>query len=476
MTAKFNWADKDSTKWFVILPTGHEGPYSFNKLGQLVSQKKLAQDVKIWAEGLGEPVLLRIAFEKNLEAEFEELPPLPIEEDEELPPIPVSIPTEEKKSITPAAVRPEISDIEGYSPRPKRKETKRPVRSWKIITFFGLIFVVMGILAFGDLIPNLQKVTFPRPAKMSPALYERILRENIFSGWDKKIFFKEYLPDDHSIIWLVTPSYQMCEVEASFKSVPDRLLSSEAEEVAFKSKGKLSGHLTEFSSFDFSSGTKIIPGLYEMEVRASHCKWDGFLTKIMNGFNGPDENYKASTKVVLFSKGAREYNSILEKLLKKKLDKEQRIYNANELFWQDLQQKLETLEAVTLQVEQLFLDLIEKDARMFLKNLPPVVQEYTKKYGAFLTSFVVENEAYFKNLNPDIKGISIKRNYEHMVKQSSTKLGLESMKLIEEFQRMKTNPKRVELNQYAERIKKLYGQIKKEISEKIVQISEDRSQ
>src|SRR5690606_7757173 len=196
----------------------------------------------------------------------------------------------------------------------------------------------------------------------------------------------------------------------------------------------------------------------------------------MNGFSEPDESYKATTKVVLFSKGAREYNTVLEKLLKKKLDKEQKIYNANELFWQDLQQKLETLQAVTLQVEQLLLDLLEKDARKFLKNLPPTVQEYTQKYGAFLTSFVVENEAYFKNLNPDIKGISIKRNYEHMVKQSSTKLGLETMKLIEEFQKMKKNPKRVELNQYKERIKKLYGQIKKEINEKIIQISEDRSQ
>src|SRR5690606_16956725 len=196
-------------------------------------------------------------------------------------------------------------------------------------------------------------------------------------------------PDDHSMIWLVTPSYQSCEVEASFSSVPERLLSQENEEVSFKTKGKLDNHLTEFSSFDFSKGTKIVPGLYEMEVKAGNCHWSSFLAKIMNGFSEPDESYKATTKVVLFSKGAREYNTVLEKLLKKKLDKEQKIYNANELFWQDLQQKLETLQAVTLQVEQLLLDLLEKDARKFLKNLPPTVQEYTQKYGAFLTSFVV---------------------------------------------------------------------------------------
>src|SRR5690606_28069579 len=161
--------------------------------------------------------------------------------------------------VAPKIVTPQVEtpEIENYGTKPKRKETKRPVRSWKIVAFFGVVFLLMGLLAFGDLIPHLQQVTFSRPAKMSPALYERVLRENIFSGWDKKIFFKEYLPDDHSMIWLVTPSYQTCEVEANFNSVPERLLSAENEKVSFKTKGKLANHLTEFSSFDFSSGNKI---------------------------------------------------------------------------------------------------------------------------------------------------------------------------------------------------------------------------
>lgn len=488
MTVNFNWTDKDSTKWFVILPTGHEGPYSLNKLGQLVSQKKLSQDVKVWAEGLSDPMILRVAFERNLEAELEGLPPLPIEEDEveaeaeetlPPPPLPVekAIKIEVKPLIAPKPQIEEAPEIETYGQvKPKkRKDTKRPVRSWKIIAFFGAVFVLMIFLAFGNIIPSLQKVDFNRPQKMSPNLYERVLRENIYAGWDKKIFFKEYLPDDHSIIWLVTPSYQACDVEVKFTSVADKLLAAENETVSFTTKGKLVDHVTELSSFDFSSGTKIVPGLYEMDVKATNCKWDGFFVNLVNGFNAPDETYKAVTKVVLFSKGAREYNTILDKLLKRKYDKELKVQNANELFWQDLQQKLETLQAITLQVEQLFLDLLEKDSRQFLVNLKPTVKEYTQKYGAFLTSFVVENEAYFKNLNPDIKGISVKRNYEHMIKQSSTKLGLETMKLIEEFQGIKTSPKRAELNQYSERIKKLYGQLKKEISEKIIQISEDRS-
>src|SRR5690606_13176811 len=111
-----------------------------------------------------------------------------------------------------------------------------------------------------------ENIEFRRRSGMSVELHEKILKEMSFEGWDKKIFFKEYTPLDLSHIWLVTSSFQTCQVEASFRSLKDKLLSLEVEEVAFKAKGKLANHIVELSSFDFSSGSKIIPGMYELDI------------------------------------------------------------------------------------------------------------------------------------------------------------------------------------------------------------------
>jgi hypothetical protein len=178
--------------------------------------------------------------------------------------------------------------------------------------------------------------------------------------------------------------------------------------------------------------------------------------------------------VILFSKGSVEFNTILDKLIKKKVDIVTRELSQNELFWQDLQQKLETLQAVTLQIEQHLLDFLDEDSKSFKPNLKSMVDQYTRKFGSFLTSFVIENENYFKNLNRDA-GASQKRNYELIVKLASKKIGLESMKFIEEFQSLKKNPSPKDLNAYSARVKKTFAAIKTDISEKIIQVSEDRS-
>ena len=459
--SNFDWTDKDSVKWFVLLPTGHEGPYSLNNLTVLLNQKKMAPNVKVWAEGLAAPLLLSEALNPPTPAldEIPDLPPLPM--DDAPPPLPVEDEIEE-----------EFEEPEVEAPVSSKVLKVSSLKAWGAISVGALVILFFVLNSF---FRGHEKIEIHRLPKMTVNLHQRILQENVFAGWDKKIFFKEYLPDDHSHIWLVTSSFQTCQVNATFKSIKDKLLSLSDESVSFKSKAQLKGHIAEFSTFEFTQGNKIVPGLYEMDIKATECQWDGFIPKIMNFYSGPDEEYMARTKVVLFSKGAVEFNSVLEKLIKKKLEKEEREKNQSEIFWQDLQQKLETLQAITLQIEQLFLDFTDKDVRKFSQNLKPMVDQYTRQFGSFLTSFVVENENYFKNLDGESKGISQKRNYELIVKTTAKKIGFESMKFIEEFQKLKKNPTRNELNQFSERMKKTFSQVKKEINEKLSQISEDRS-
>jgi hypothetical protein len=319
---------------------------------------------------------------------------------------------------------------------------------------------------------RLEKIDIPRLPKMSLSTFERIKQENQFERWDRKIFFKEYLPDDNSSIWFVTASFQSCDVEASFRSIPNKLLSLEEESVSFRSSGHLSGHLLELSKFEFDKGRRIIPGLYEVDIRATQCHWGSLPAKIKNFWRPVESNYFARTKVVLFSRGPLAFTNNLNQLLKKKEQKILREKSQNEAFWDDLQQKLETLLAVALQIEQHLLDHVGRGPGKFRRNLNSMVGVYTRKFGSFLTSFVIENGNDFRIVS---KGISQKRNYELLVRLSAKNIGLESMKFIEEFQRQKKDPPQEQLSNYGKRIRATFSLIKKDLTEKLSQVDKDRT-
>lgn len=444
--SNFNWTDKDSVKWFLLLPQGHQGPYSLQNLFQMDEQNKIAKGIQVWAEGLPAPVNLQEAL---INAGITlPLPPLP---EDDIPPMPVS----------------DIVESAPVLETPKIPQ-KKNLNLWIVVTL-----IILSVLIFicAKFISTQEKVKIKRHSKMTLELQNRIEQENSFSSWDKKLFFKEYVPQDHSLIWLATSSFQECDVEATFNSVQGKLLAFKDEKVSFKTSGHLSHHLVEFSKLDFNNGQKIIPGLYEVDIKASQCHWQGTLAKLMNIFRDAETEYMARIKVILFSRGPEEFNRNLETLLKKKLELELRQKSENDLFWQDLKQKMDTLEAITLQIEQLFLDHVQTKPDVFMKNLKQMTDEYTRKYGSFLTSFVVENENYFKNHSGD----ATKKNYELMVRMLSKKIGLESMKFIEEFQKLKKAPTAPELNKYSVRIKTVFLAVKKDITQKITQLSADRA-
>ncbi len=456
-------------KWFILLPMGHEGPYSLNQLASRVERKKISLDVEIWSEGLGQPVRLKDALAPKVEE-------LPVEEPEEelveepkeeelIPDLPEIL--EEEEEVPPLPVLEESENIEIPVTPPEKKNLK--LRIWG---FLIICIVLMIYFAFGNVLKEWETFNIHRQSKMSLDLHERIMKENSFDGWNKKIFFKEYISEDHTHIWLINSGFQTCQVEADFRSLPGKMLSTEEESVAFKSKGTLKDHVTELSHFEFSTGTKIIPGLYEMDIKATDCTWKGVVPALMNKFQGPDSEYVGRMKVVLFSKGPAEFNKILDRIIQKKLEQELKLKNEEDLFWQDLQQKFETLQAVTLQVEQLLLDFLDENPKNFKTGLPKMVDQYTRRYGSFFTSFVVDNENYFRGLK---EGSSKKRNYELVVTITSKKIGLEAMKLIEDFQKQKQNPTAAQITAYQERVKQVFAALKYEIAQKIIQVSEDRS-
>lgn len=453
----FKWTDKSTVKWFIIYSEGHEGPYSLEYLEQKIKENILTSQNKVWAEGLVREMTLEAVLtlatslekkkqSKKIDQELEippPLPPLPEEED----------------------VAPEIK-IKEQVPRGK---WIRPLG-----VLLSIIIVLSGLLYYGQ--DQKKKMDFNRPQGMNLNVADRIEKDLEFRGWNEPLFFKEYISSDYSRLWLTSSSFHKCSsVSTHFKSQKDNILSLKDEVVEFEAKGKLSDHLAEFDKFNFIMGKKVIAGMYDMTIQAQGCQWEGVIARLMNFGKDPESNYQAKMTVVLYSKGALEFKDILERLQRKKLEKVLHDERQIEQFWQGVQEQLQTLLAITLQIEQHFLDFISKDARKFHVNVLDMVSDYTQKFGPFLTNFVVDNEEHFKELSKsNLRGISKRKNYESQISESARNLGFTSMKLIEDFQKLK-NPRRVQLNTFIDRVKNEFRIIKNELNQKIIQVSDDRS-
>lgn len=489
--SNFDWTDKTSVRWFILLPTGHEGPYDLLSIMRSCQQGKIGREVQVWAEGLKQPVTLDQALLYSESSSAFAPPPVPssqaepkkemtataqentelanahelaerLSEEAEIPPLP-----SEGVPVNPV--------VSGSGPEDKVLAPGTPVRKKS-----GFPYLLSGILLTGLLftlfifqwIKGQENFEIRRYPKMSVEVHHRIQKEFPFKGWGERIFFREYVPADLSHVWLVTAGHQKCEVDASFQSIKGKMISVRDENVAFSTKGILANHVVEFSALDFRSGNKIVPGMYELDVKAAHCEWGSMAAKVANLFNPVEKEYMARMKVILYPKGPLEYNIALTNLLKKKEEEELKEKGKEQIFWQDLQQKFQTLLAISLQIEQHLLDLLESDPKVFRQKLVPAVDTYTRKFGNFLTNFVVANESYFNQLG-DLKESSKKRKYEVMVNSTFKRIGHESMKLIEDLQKIK-KPTKAEMSNFQMRLKKTFSRLKEDINQKIILISEDR--
>ena len=438
-----------------MLPTGHEGPYSLEALEKRLSENKLRSDITVWREGL--PVAIPLRDVLNDLAAPEE------EEEEELPPPLPPLPTEESGEL------PEIPLMDSYE---EAVRTGRSVPVAMIVAGFIVLLVVFGVYQW---MKDKEVLEIRRYPKMTLEIHKKIQSDLKFEGFDKKIFFREYASPDLTHIWLVTTGYQRCDVETVFRSVKERLLSMTDEEVEFVSRGKLSRHVTELNVFEFRKGAKIIPGLYEMDVKAIRCEWEGIVPKLRNLFTSPEKEYTATTRVVLYPRGPEDFQQVLSQLMKKKDELKKQTEGQEQLFWEDLQMKFQTLHAISLQIEQHFLDFLDKGNRDFLVRQKDMTNQYTKKFGNALTQFIVANEGYFDGLrDTDLRPLLAKKDYEGLIRTAGKQIGMESMKVIEKLQTMK-KPTPAELKALRAEVLKNFERLKNSLTKQLLDVTKDRS-
>lgn len=463
------WSDKHTARWFVIQLHGHEGPYSLKELHSLFAKRQLSGNSTVWCEGLESSVVLMDLLRNKAD-----MPPLPLVEEKidilpDLPPEP-----EEEDILPPPLPIQEIvveetpEDLPPEAPVEIKSKKKIPVG---VIGTFLLL--IMAFLFLFQWIKTFEEFKISRQPKMSGELHDRIMKSFEFEGWKKEIFFREFVANDLSRIWLVTSGFQTCQVEAQFISIKDKLLVKDDVMVQFTTKGILKDHVVEFSKFDFLSGYKIIPGMYEMDIKAYGCQWGSWKSKVANIFSAPQESYQARMRVILYSKGPAEYQKILDLLLQKKQKEAQKLLVGQENFWTEIQQKFQTLDAMASQIEAFFSDFLDQDPKLFAKNLKTATEVYTKKYGHSLTRFVVSNEQDFKQYSMEILKLQNGKNYEESIRLMTKNIGFESMKIIEEIQSLK-KPTRADLHKIKEKTKKVFLGLHEGLSRKILQVSEDR--
>ena len=514
--SNFEWTDKETVKWFVMLPSGHEGPYSFRSLRERCERKSIGADTKIWAEGLSDTITIKSAIAKmeaivaeekkraalkKVEAVVETPPaPAPVPEPEPEPePVPEPVPEiKVEKLVVPsskvieefyppppvfAAPAPsyeedEEDDIPPLPPLPEEEVSEVKIKArqnFPVGLVAGVALIIMVYLFYAQWIRGKETISLRRYPKMSLDLFEKIKANTQFDGWGKQIFFKEYVPSDLSSIWFINSGFQKCDVEATFHSIKGKLLSVKDVEVLFQSRTMLKGHVAEFSHFEFTQGQKIIPGLYEVDINASNCEWDGMTPKLANKFVGPEESYKARTKVILFPEGAVQFNQLLEKLLNKKALTEIRLEKKDELFWQDMEEKLQTLQAISMQIEQFFLELLDKDAKKFAANLKEGINLYTRQFGTNLTSFVMSNEKDFQKLSSEVKlRVSKDYDYEKVIRLTGKEIGAVSIKIIDDLQKLKA-PKRAQLNEEKKKVEESFNKLDQNITLKLEQIQQQKA-
>ena len=81
--SNFYQTDKQVQEWFLLLPDGHEGPYSLEQL-EIKIKEGLSPDCKVWKQGSEEARFLKDILLGKSEVVLPDipgLPPVPVDEE-----------------------------------------------------------------------------------------------------------------------------------------------------------------------------------------------------------------------------------------------------------------------------------------------------------------------------------------------------------------------------------------------------------
>lgn len=294
------------------------------------------------------------------------------------PPTPAPQKREPELEPEPVILKPEV--LIEPPPIPKKEKKIEPEILTKVkkeSTFSFKIFLVPIVLLLMVLLRDLYIFRFqnaPRPANMNILDYERYQKLSTHhQGFSSAVQLA--ISKDNKQFWLFTDNPLDAQVEVTLEGLQNKYLGKEP--VRFKALGYLTKHRAEFSQFEFEKGSRIYPGYYQVEIKSSQEKNPYWLLRY---FLTTPTHINKRTILYLASISPEQFKPLLENFLRKK-------YVGKNRYWEDLQQKYETVEMIILQIIDKFKVFYSGDDE--LKDLE---KDYAKSFGSFFSDLVIRNQ------------------------------------------------------------------------------------
>lgn len=441
--------------WFVINENEHLGPFKEDALNELFRVGELQKDSLIWREGLDEPGTYHDLIVEGLPPE---LPPEVVGNTSvarDAMQMPVEEQLEEEQLNSNSDVSESADNEAGLIAKIKRQTLAATKKAFKA----ALVLAVFAAAAFGGWkYYEAQSVSFARPATMGVEDFNR-LKEVAFSD-SKEPVFAFALSKDKSALWMATNVASSGPLSLKITSQPGKVLAN--ERVVALSKANLEGRLAGFHSFDFEDGQRVIEGWYEVEATTLA----DLKAPLFSMFGKtPRKRFRYLDQILLTTMKQHHFEKALAKM------KEKSEQNAD-AFWSELGQKYQTIKAMANNIHNSLNKVFDGELGNWGQRVDAFELEYTNSFGGFFTSFVVQNEKSYEDLEKKTfeEKTEIISNYARLSRLAK-RLGAETMGVLE-LMRALENPESKESQETLKQsVDERFGKFVSDIEENLAEVN-----
>lgn len=409
-----------NSEWFILKKNSHLGPFSKEDLFNMFDSNEIGESDRIWKEGWGKSKTYFEARDDRYSDQWE-IPPLPT--------LPIEESTKKVESVTP-----EVSKSEDRKKRNRHRYSRKQSKVKFSLNNYKMIFkpeikkphqiIIAGaallvvVFLFGTYQIKNPNV-FGRPAHMSTLGYKVLKGTAIKKA---PLMAKASLSSDKKILWFALNTPLEGDVIVSLKSRPGKTFG---EATSVQAKGFLKERLLTITKFQFDKGTKLIDGIYDVQIISSEkmdlAWWGRFVGQ-------KTQSFEYRNDLVISSYSEQVFYKQLEKLLKRKRQNSKR-------FWEELIQKYRTVMMITSQIKDGFQSIFESPFEEWQKKTNIFEMDYKTKYGIFFTEFVKANESSYNTImKKNFENVTdVLSSYNHL-SNLATQIGEHSMFALEKLQ------------------------------------------
>lgn len=507
-------------KWFIIREKEHLGPFDEIGLKQLLISGEISENTPVWREGMPDPDTYKNVFLAKEEATPEiddELPPalppealLPKKRTEEKASVPdsevpefnpeftiedIPLPEEEELFINQAVMdvieledaplqkelyeEPKTSN-ENFGDKSQSNIEKTKTKKLKPVLILLILLLCLASAVGAWVFYTVNVKTFARPSKMSVQDYDRLVQNaSITSINSENLTFEFALSKDKSTVWMSVNSLLEGRVELALESIDGKTLSTEP--ILAKAKGMLKEKIARFDTLNFEQGQRLIDGHYKVQVRSGGKLSLPLELKVLVDNKRylksivpkdtlanwlPANSYEISYQgeALLSALRVSQFNRALNDFNKKS--------NSNaKVFWEELEQKYQTVKAIALKIEEAIDEVFGKGAQDWILNVGEFERSYTSNFGNFFTNFIIQNEKSYKEIEEktfDDK-VEVISSYTRLSRLAKD-LGAQTMAALQEMKELKDPLDSQQRSALQDKISLNFKEYFQEIDEKIAQL------